>query len=70
MSHFISGLMVHRIPFIVAELGADIDPFMLHIDAALAQKERALISKRTRAAFRAAARLPLEILRMRRCRDG
>jgi hypothetical protein len=36
--------MAHRIPFIVAELGADIDPFMLHIYAALAQKERALIS--------------------------
>jgi hypothetical protein len=48
--HFISGLMVHRIPFIVAELGADIDPFMLHIYAALAQKERALISERLRAA--------------------
>jgi DNA invertase Pin-like site-specific DNA recombinase len=46
--HFISGLMVHRIPFIVAELGADVDPFMLHIYAALAQKERALISERLR----------------------
>jgi DNA invertase Pin-like site-specific DNA recombinase len=46
--------MVHRIPFIVAELGADIDPFMLHIYAALAQKERALISERTKAALRAA----------------
>jgi DNA invertase Pin-like site-specific DNA recombinase len=46
--HFISGLMVHRIPF------ADIDPFMLHIYAALAQKERALISERTKAALRAA----------------
>jgi len=52
--HFISGLRVHRIPFIVAELGADIDPFMLHIYAALAQKERALISERTKAALRAA----------------
>ena len=49
--HFISGLMVHRVPFIVAELGADIDPFMLHIYAALAQKERALISERTKAAL-------------------
>lgn len=29
--HFISGLMVHRVPFIVTELGADVDPFMLHI---------------------------------------
>jgi hypothetical protein len=27
--HFISGLMTHRTPFIVAELGADADPFML-----------------------------------------
>ena len=43
--HFISGLMAHRVPFIVAELGADCDPFMLHIYAALAEKERALISR-------------------------
>ena len=27
--HFISGLMTHRVPFVVAELGADADPFML-----------------------------------------
>ena len=49
--HFISGLMAHRVPFIVAELGADADPFMLHIYAALAEKERALISQRTREAL-------------------
>ncbi len=36
--------MKHRVPFIVAELGADTDPFLLHIYAALAEKERALIS--------------------------
>src|SRR5262245_48935741 len=36
--HFISGLMQHKTPFIVAELGADTDPFMLHIYAALAEK--------------------------------
>ena len=35
--HFISGLMAHRVPFIVADLGADADPFMLHIYAALAE---------------------------------
>ena len=52
--HFISGLMVHRIPFIVAELGADVDPFMIHLFAALAEKERALISARTKAALGAA----------------
>lgn len=51
--HFISGLMAHRVPFIVAELGADADPFMLHLYAALAEKERALISARTRAALAA-----------------
>jgi DNA invertase Pin-like site-specific DNA recombinase len=45
--HFISGLMAHRVPFIVTELGADVDPFVLHLFAALAQKERTLISKRT-----------------------
>jgi DNA invertase Pin-like site-specific DNA recombinase len=49
--HFISGLMLHRVPFIVAELGADADPFMLHLYAALAEKERALISARTKAAL-------------------
>ena len=51
--HFISGLMAHKVPFIVAELGADCDPFMLHIYAALAEKERALISERTRVALAA-----------------
>ena len=51
--HFISGLMAQRVPFIVAELGADADPFMLHLYAALAEKERALISTRTKAALAA-----------------
>ena len=35
---FISGLMAQRVPFIVAELGADADPFMLHLYAALPRK--------------------------------
>jgi len=52
--HFISGLMVKRVPFIIAELGRDVDPFMLHVYAALAEKERALISERTKAALAAA----------------
>jgi DNA invertase Pin-like site-specific DNA recombinase len=52
--HFISGLMAQRVPFIVTELGADADPFMLHIYAALAEKERALISRRTKDALAAA----------------
>jgi len=51
--HFIAGLMVQRVPFLVAELGPDVDPFMLHIYAALAEKERRMISERTRAALQA-----------------
>ena len=52
--HFISGLMVHRVPFLVAELGPDVDPFILHLFAALAEKERAMIATRTKAALAAA----------------
>jgi DNA invertase Pin-like site-specific DNA recombinase len=52
--HFISGLMAHRVPFLVAELGPDVDPFILHLFAALAEKERAMISGRTKAALAAA----------------
>lgn len=51
---FVAGLMAQRVPFIVAELGADADPFMLHLFAALAEKERAMISARTKAALAAA----------------
>ena len=46
--------MSHRVPFVVAELGADVDPFVLHLFAALAEKERSLISARTRQALAAA----------------
>ena len=48
---FIAGLMAQRVPFIVAELGADADPFMLHLYAALAEKERRQISERTKSAL-------------------
>ena len=50
---FVSGLMAQRVPFIVAELGRDADPFMLHLYAALAEKERRLISERAKAALAA-----------------
>src|SRR3954466_8486281 len=50
---FVAGLMAQRVPFIVAELGRDADPFMLHLYAALAEKERRLISERTMAALAA-----------------
>jgi DNA invertase Pin-like site-specific DNA recombinase len=44
------------VPFIVAELGPNVDPFMLHIYASLAEKERSLISQRTKEALAAAKR--------------
>ena len=53
---FVAGLMVQRVPFLVAELGADVDPFMLHVHAALAEKERRMVSERTRAALAARKR--------------
>jgi DNA invertase Pin-like site-specific DNA recombinase len=51
---FIAGLMANRVPFIVCDLGANADPFMLHIYAALAEQERRMISTRTKLALGAA----------------
>jgi DNA invertase Pin-like site-specific DNA recombinase len=48
---FISGLMAQGVPFIVAELGADAEPSCSTSTAALAEKERRLVSERTRAAL-------------------
>jgi DNA invertase Pin-like site-specific DNA recombinase len=48
---FISGLMAQRVPFVVTEHGADADPFLLHLYAALSEKERRLISDRAPAAL-------------------
>ncbi|WP_309144967.1 recombinase family protein [Bradyrhizobium sp. CCGB20] len=48
---FIAALMAQRVPFIVAALGPNVDPFMLHIYAAIAEKERNDISARTSAAL-------------------
>ena len=47
--HFISGLMGQRVEFVVCDLGRQSDPFMLHLYAALAEKERGMISARTKA---------------------
>ena len=52
--HFVSGLMAHRVEFIIAELGRQSDPFILHLYAAFAEKERKIISERTRAGLAAA----------------
>jgi DNA invertase Pin-like site-specific DNA recombinase len=42
------------VPFLVAEQGPDVDPFVLHLFAALVEKERVLVSTRTRQALSAA----------------
>jgi DNA invertase Pin-like site-specific DNA recombinase len=47
----VSGLMAQGIPFIVAELGDDVDPTILHVYAAFAEKERRMIGARTKAAL-------------------
>jgi DNA invertase Pin-like site-specific DNA recombinase len=47
---FIAGAMAQGVPFILAELGADADPFILQLYAALAEKERRLNTERTGAA--------------------
>ena len=49
--NFISGLMNAGTKFVVCALGDDVDPFMLHIYAALAEKERKMIGERTKAAL-------------------
>jgi DNA invertase Pin-like site-specific DNA recombinase len=51
---FIAGLMSQRVPFIVTALGRNVDPFTLHIYAALAEQERRMISQRTSAGLAAA----------------
>ena len=51
---FIAGLMSRRVPFIVCVLGRNVDPFTLHIYAALAEQERRMISQRTSAGLQAA----------------
>jgi DNA invertase Pin-like site-specific DNA recombinase len=51
---YISGLMNRRVEFIVTELGRQAEAFVLHLFAALAAKERDLISKRTKQALQQA----------------
>jgi DNA invertase Pin-like site-specific DNA recombinase len=54
--HFITGLMEHKVHFMVAALGRDCDDFTLHIYASLAEQERKMISERIKAAMAAAER--------------
>jgi DNA invertase Pin-like site-specific DNA recombinase len=48
--HFITGLMEHKVHFLVAALGRDCDNFTLHIYASLAEQERKMMSERIKAA--------------------
>lgn len=52
--HFISGLM-KEVDFVAADM-PNADKFMIHIYAAMAEREREMISERTKAAFKAAER--------------
>lgn len=54
--HFITGLMEHKVHFVVAALGRDCDEFTLHIYASLAEQERKMISERIKAAKAVAKR--------------
>ena len=54
--HFITGLMEHKVHFIVAALGKDCDDFTLHIYASLAEQERKMIAERIKGAAAAAKR--------------
>src|SRR6185437_8876823 len=49
--HFITGLMEHKVHFVVAAFGCDCDEFTLHIYASLAEQERRMISERIKAAL-------------------
>jgi len=49
--HFITGLMEHRVHFLVAALGRECDDFTLHIYASLAEQERKIMSERIKAAL-------------------
>jgi hypothetical protein len=48
------AVVSQKVPFIVTALGKDVDPFTLHIYAALAEQERRMISQRTIAGLAAA----------------
>jgi DNA invertase Pin-like site-specific DNA recombinase len=43
--------MARKVDFVVADLSPEVDPFMLHIYAAVAEEERSLISQRTKASL-------------------
>ena len=53
IDHFCCASAPSGLPFVVAEVGADADPFMLHLFRVTCQKERRLISQRNKDALAA-----------------
>lgn len=53
---FIMNLMETKLKFVVAELGEDVSPLMLHISCIIGEAERKAIGSRTRAALQAKKR--------------
>ena len=54
--HFISGLMVHNVPFVVCSLGQEVPPFLLHVVSALGEETRRQTSINTKNALQQAKR--------------
>lgn len=54
---FIMQLMETKLKFVVAELGEDVSPLMLHIHCVIAEHERKAIGARTKAGLQAKKRL-------------
>src|SRR5262245_65918506 len=65
-THFVTGLMKHgKVRIVIAELGLNAEPFTIEIMAAVAARERRLISRRTKDAVAAAKARAVEIGRYR-----
>ena len=54
--HLIAELMEHKVHFLVALFGKDVDHFTLHIYASIAEQERKMIGERIKAAIAVAKR--------------
>lgn len=61
--------LVQPVDGVKGELGADTDPFLLHLFAALAERERRIIGERTRVALQAARRAASSLVAPMRSRS-
>ncbi len=51
---FIAGVIAQRLAFVTCDMGFDVDPTLLHVLAAFSERERRMISIRTKEALQAA----------------